>query len=293
LNSDPELNRDDDDSSLTFQFGHTVGEGIPLLLSGKSIEEVIWISFIKWKLDLFSEDTKRGKSFTRAIIALQKFSALLKTGFLKDYELVQYKGKPAIELGFRIHIPNGFKFRGYVDVVLRNRITGEVLVLEIKTSSGAVIANSYKNSAQAIGYSVVLDFIFPTLSSYKVLYLVYKTKELEYEPISYPKSYLQRALWIQELLSDIDIILMHEERGVYPMHGESCVSKFYKECKYLGVCTLSTDVLTTVKPVVKKEEEVYDIEVSLADLIATQLRNTENVTETNSGYIPTTADQIL
>lgn len=271
-------------------------------MSGKSIQEVIWTSFIKWKQDLFADDVKRKKSFTLAIIALQKFSALCSAGFLKDYELVYYKGKPAIELGFRIHIPGGFKYRGFVDVVLRHKQSGEVLVLEIKTSSGSVIANSYKNSAQAIGYSVILDFLFPKLSSYKVLYLVYKTKELEYEPVSYNKSYLQRALWIQELLLDVEIIKLYERTGVFPMHGESCVGRYYKECKYLGTCTLSTSHITSElseEYTKKLAEEVYDAEVSLEDLINTQLENTEGITDeseltsTEPVHITEAGDQIL
>ena len=280
LNTELEARRDDDDTQLTFQFGHTVGEGIQLLLSGKSLAETIWISFIKWKQDILADDPKRKKSFALAIIAIQKFDALRKAGFLKEYELVYYQGKPAVELGFRIHLPGGFKYRGFVDVVLRNKETGEVLVLEIKTSSGAVFASSYKNSAQAIGYSIILDFLFPKLSSYKVLYLVYKTKELEYEPVIYNKSYLQRALWIEELLLEIDRLELYEKRGVYPMHGESCVGKFYRECKYLGICTMSTEKLTS--PISEEglktlEAEKYDAEVSIMDLIKTQLENTEGM----------------
>jgi len=302
LNAEPESRREDDpDGALTFQFGHTVGEGIQLLLSGHSLKETIWISFIKWKQDLFADDIKRKKSFALAIIAIQKFAALQSSGFLKEYELVYYKGKPAIELGFRIHLPGGFKYRGFVDVVLRNKDTGEVLVLEIKTSSGTVIASSYKNSAQAIGYSIILDFLFPKLSSYKVLYLVYKTKELEYEPIAYTKSYLQRALWIEELLLEVEMIQLYENRGVYPMHGESCVGKFYRECKYLGICTMSTERLTS--PISEKglkalDEEKYDAEISIMDLIKTQLENTEGMedgTESTSAavHIDGTGDKVL
>jgi len=285
LNTELEARRDDDDTQLTFQFGHTVGEGIQLLLSGKSLAETIWISFIKWKQDILADDVKRKKSFALAIIALQKFDALQKAGFLKEYELVYYLWKPAVELSFRIHLPGGFKYRGFVDVVLRNKETGEVLVLEIKTSSGAVIASSYKNSAQAIGYSIILDFLFPKLSSYKVLYLVYKTKELEYEPILYTKSYLQRALWIEELLLEIEQIELYEKRGVFPMHGESCVGKFYKECKYLGICTMSTERLTSpisTMGLAALEAEKYDAEISLMDLIKTQLENTKGLEDGSS-----------
>jgi hypothetical protein len=291
---------EDGDATVTFQFGHSVGEGIQLLLQGKSLQDTIFSMFINWKPDLFAEDPKRKKSFALAVIAIQKFSAFRSAGFLREYELVYFKERPAVELGFRIHLPDGFKYRGFVDAVLKHKATGEVLVLEIKTSSGQVIANSYKNSAQAIGYSLVLDHLFPKLSAYKVLYLVYRTKEVEYEPIMYPKSFLQRALWIQELLLDIEVVKLYEKTGVYPMRGESCV-QFFRDCKYLGVCTLSTEKITsplTQEFLDKIAKETYDTEITIADLINSQLSHSEAQDElsnlsTDSTYIATGDDQIL
>jgi hypothetical protein len=114
---------------------------------------------------------------------------------------VHYEGKPACELSFAIYLPDGFIYRGFVDAVLRNRKTGAVRVLECKTHSGTTInPATYKNSAQAIGYSIVLDAIFPELSSYDVLYHAYSSKREEYEMIPFEKSYYARALWIRELL---------------------------------------------------------------------------------------------
>jgi hypothetical protein len=228
-----------------------------------------------WKPDLAAENTRQNKSFYHAVFAVQKFIALRKSGYLADYELVVYNGKPACELSFRITFPDGFKYRGFVDIVLQHKETKEVVVLELKTTSATNLnPATYKNSAQAIGYSVVLDVLFPALSSYQVLYLVYTTKNYEYNPLQFYKSYLQRALWIRELLLDIDVIKMYENVGVYPMHGESCF-EFYRECKYLNTCTLSTDKLTDPFDPNNIEEEKYEIELTLQDLINAQLSKVE------------------
>jgi hypothetical protein len=162
-----------------------------------------------------------------------------------------------------------------VDAVLRHKETGKVLVLECKTTGSTTInPATYKNSAQAIGYSIVLDSIFPELSSYDVLYLVYETKTGSYEPIQFHKTYLQRALWIRELLLDIETIKMYEQAEVYPMRGESCYS-FFRECEYFNTCTLSTQYLT--KPCTEQEEDKieYQVELSLNDLLTTQLQKAE------------------
>jgi hypothetical protein len=226
---------------------------------------------MSWKLDLFASDDKAKKSFWSALIALQRFNSLLEAGFLQDYELVYYKDSPACELSFAIEFPNTFRLRGFVDAVLKHKFSGEVVVLEVKTT-GATTFNpaTYKNSAQAIGYSVVLDNIFPGLSSYKVIYLVYQTTSQEYTPIPFVKSHLQRAQWIRELLLDIEIIELYESQSYYPMRGESCFA-FFRECEFMNSCQLSTEYLA--KPLTEDDIDKtdYQIKLTLSDLLETQL----------------------
>jgi hypothetical protein len=272
-NSKEQLVDDGGSSDITFAFGHAVGDGLAASFKSDATENsIIWDLFKSWNCDLEARDDKRNKNFYKAVFAVQKFIALRRAGFLKDYDLVYHNGKPAIELGFCINFPDGFKLRGYVDVVLRNRITGEVVVLECKTTSQSNINPAiYKNSSQAIGYSVVLDVLFPKLSSYKVIYIVYETKAMEWKELSFSKSYLQRALWIRELLLDIETIKMYEEATIYPMRGENCFN-FYRECEYLNLCTLSTQHLTTPEPTEEdRKVEVFDINITLADMIQSQL----------------------
>lgn len=264
-------------SSVTFAYGHTIGRAIQSCFEGKSLQDIFLEAFLHWKPDLMDEIEKDNKSFWSALISIQRFVAARKSGFLDDYELVYYDSRPACELSFCIVFPDGFRLRGHVDAVLRHRLTGEIVVLECKTSNAnAVNPATYKNSAQAIGYSIVLDSLFEDLSSYDVLYLVNLSKSSTYEPIKFTKTYLQRALWIRELLLDIETIKMYEEAGVYPMHGESCF-KFFRECEYLQVCTLSTDALT--KPCTEEQEDKidYQVQLTLSDLLDTQLRKVEGV----------------
>lgn len=272
----------DEKSQVTFSLGHIVGAGVQGLLECKSLEQIYWDSFLMWEADLFAEDTKAKKSFWESMIAVERFAYVRESSLLKDYELVYYTPEgsdtpvPAVELSFIITLPNGFKYRGFVDAVLRHKITGAIMVLEVKsTGAAAVNPATYKNSAQAIGYSIVLDVLFPELSAYEVLYLVYQTKSREYLPLPFKKSYLQRALWIQELLLDCDTILMYEKAGVYPMRGESCFN-FYRECEYLYTCTLSTSLLTSPiteekQQAIEASNEKFHIALHVEDLIAAQI----------------------
>lgn len=267
-------------STITFAYGHIVGEGIQYVLQGLPKEEVIWRMFLGWHTDLFAEDEKMKKSFWSAVIAIERFIHIRDSELLNEYELLYYEGKPATELSFAVSFPDGFRLRGFVDAVLRNRITGEIVVLECKTTGSATLNPAqFKNSAQGIGYSIVLDVLAPEISSYKVIYLVYQTKGQEYTILEFPKSYLQRALWIKELLLDIETIKMYDREGVYPMHGESCYS-FFRECEYFNVCTLSTKHLTKpFNPATDTDVLEYQVNVTLLDLIESQVRKVTGITD--------------
>lgn len=272
-----EVTADEDiPGSVTFAYGHSVGEGIQHILTGFSLADTMWKLFLSWDIDLLAENPKQNKSFWGALVAIQQFASMYENGYLEGYRLVYYQGKPATELSFVIHLPDGFKYRGFVDAVLRHEITKEVLVLECKTTNATnVNPAQYKNSAQAIGYSIVLDAIFPTLSAYKVLYLVYQTKSEEFVQLPFDKSYYSRALWIRELLLEIEVIKLYEGAEIYPMHGESCYS-FFRECEYLQTCTLSTERLTSkLRPEEesKLDEQLKDfqIHISIEDLITAQI----------------------
>lgn len=271
-----EVGEDSEEDSVTFSFGHLVGEGIQLILQNLPLEKVIWTLFIKWPHHLFLEDDKRQKSFFYGIFAIKKFLDLYQQGFFYEYELIYVDEKPATELSFIVYFPDGFVDRGFVDAVLRHKPTGKITVLEVKTTSQRTNAAMYKNSSQAIRYSIVLDHLFHDITAYDVMYLVYETKDQNYVPLKFSKSYLQRAQWIQSKLHDIEAIKRYAESGVFPMYGESCFS-YFRECKYLGICEMSTEHLTQKLTeqdidIMKKEEETFQIKVTLQELIESQLR---------------------
>jgi hypothetical protein len=263
------------EQGVTFAYGSAVGVGIASVLEGKTETQVLMDTFLEWDVDLLDENPRQKKSFWLAAFAVQKFLAMREDDFLEDYELVIYNGKPAVELAFQVLLPNGFTYRGFVDAVLRHKTTGDIMVLECKTSSSTAQPATYKNSGQAVGYSVVLDVMFPELSSYTVLYLVYESKSYAFKQLPFQKSLLQRALWLQELLIDTQVIELYESYETYPLHGESCYS-FFRDCEYLSLCTLDTANLT--KPLtqdildkIEQDSKRYEFTVSFEELVASQI----------------------
>lgn len=266
---------EDISTNITFAFGHAVGYGIAELVSGTVWNQVMLGMFLQWDVDYLAENDKQKKSFALAVHAIQMFRDRMESGYLEEYDIARWKDKPAVELSFRVEIPGRYgthTYRGYLDAVLRHRATGELVVLENKTSSGTWVNHyQYKNSAQALGYSVVLDALEGELSAYEVLYNIYMTKLMRYEDFPFQKTYHMRSLWVRDLLWDVQTVetLVEQEGnyGIWPMRGESCTD-FGRACEYMDICQFDTRNL--MKPLREShvaEDTEYDIEVKVEDLI--------------------------
>jgi hypothetical protein len=271
----PKLEEKEREQEITFSYGKSLGVGIQAILTGESLNQVYLKTLLSWEADLFAVNQKKKKSIWEVLFSLEKFLILRDEGYLQDYELVIYENAPAVELSFCIELPNGFMYRGFVDAVLQNKVTNKVIVLEFKTTGNTPSSANYKNSGQALGYSIILDILFKKLSSYEVLYLVYHSTNREFVEFYFEKSALQRALWLQELIIDSNIIELYAQNNNFPMHGESCFD-FFRECEYLDLCSLDISFLTkplTEKLIKEVEEEKgkYKFTVNFSDLIDSQL----------------------
>lgn len=262
-------------------FGKIVGIGIQSLFMKESKETAIWKMFCAWNRDLFDEEgEQKKKTFWWAIYAIEKFLPHF-AQLSVNYELVwiQQADKliPAIELGFRIHCLNDFKYRGFIDVVLRDKRNGKLLVFELKTTRYKDVHPAlYKNSGQALGYSLILDYVSQKLgialeSDFKVLYYVYKTTVCEYEAIPFPKTHLQRAIWIKSLLQRQQQITQYIEDSLFPMHGWNCF-QFNRACGFFDICEMKTELLVEKNPTMREEKDTdFAFNINLIDLVDSQL----------------------
>jgi hypothetical protein len=255
------------------------GEGIQQLLSGTSFEDAILIAAQQWTMDLF--EANKDKSFWNCFLALETFQRIRDTSILADYEVVIFNGKPACELSFRLTLPDGFYYRGYIDILMQNKLTGELLVVDAKTSGRKYSSSTmYQNSAQAIGYSIIIDAIRPEASGYQVLYYEYLTSMNKFVDHLFTKDYLERANWIRNIMIDIEGMKLYDSYPDWPMHGESCGGFGSWSCPYIDNCTMRTASLVgdkvidvDAKELDRRNDELitYDIEVTLEQVIQAQL----------------------
>lgn len=273
------LPRVDQEGDVHLDYGSIVGLGIQEMLTHGSIEKATWKMFCTWKKLIDDEEGLRDKkTFWFALYSLDKFSMVLKTVFAK-YKLAYINGRPATELGFVIHMGNGFSYRGFIDAVLIDTKLNKLVVLELKTTKFSNVNEAmYKHSGQALGYSLILDILnellnFERTPTYDIVYGIYKSGKMEFETMPFIKSHTERALWIKQLMLDQDTIERYSADDYFPMYGETCYD-FFRPCDYFGTCTLSNKHLVGPLDKVKEKvesEDKYDYHFDLAQLIESQL----------------------
>lgn len=266
-------------------FGHAVGVGIQELLilqqSQQSpqanlgltpLQYAIWKMFLSWEVDIDETKPKSKKSFHAACLAVEKYQQQLLPLLTNEWELAYFNGKPAVELGFIVELPNGYYYRGFVDAVLVHKKEKRFRVLEIKTTGLATVdVAQYKNSFQGVGYGVILDQLAASMdyaADYYVDYLVYKTGAQDFLTFPFLKTSYQRAKWLSQLLVETNIIDLYLERELFPMHGQSCFN-FYRQCQYFGLCERRNEELVTQRAKnIPTNEEFADAwnEASLLEL---------------------------
>lgn len=262
--------------NIDFAFGHSVGAGVQSLFQTRNMQTALFNSFLGWNIPFDASIGKSKKSIWAAGIAVEKFWPILNEN-LEEWELVTIGGKPGIELSFSIDCGNGYKHYGHIDVVLRNKITNVVAVIELKTTGLKYAEEAvYANSSQAIGYSVILDTLFPGLSSYEVFHFIYSSTDREWTAMPFTKTVAHKAEWIKDLLLDHAMLNKYEELNFYPKRGESCYN-FFRRCEYFGSCNITPDTKLPRLPL-EEAAEIVDFELKLEDVIKAQQKQLERTT---------------
>jgi hypothetical protein len=248
--------------------GQAFGAGVASYFIHGDADKAIYEAWLAYWPQL--EDEKRNQS--KYLNAL--YAAFFEIDNLRqEYEVVYFNGKPAAELSFRLNIDDTFYFVGYIDVVLRNIYTGKYLVLECKHTGLELhdIDPLYKNSGQALGYSIILDEIVgEDQSEYGVLYFVAQLGK-GYSPkirvLPYDKNLLDRLNWFMTLGLDVEHLHRMEGLKTYPKRGDACLN-YMRPCKYFVICDLHS--FESERPY-EEDTKKYDFTYDLQDVISKHL----------------------
>jgi len=257
---------DDPDDNPHFTYGTALGAGLQTLLMTEDLDAAIFEAFKHYSF----EETDV-KCFEGIVKGLMDFHA---NWDYDRFEVATMNGKAAVELSFKVVLDkeeNDY-YCGFVDVVLIDRITGTYYVVEIKTT-GLMLQDLkplYSNSAQGLGYTILLDHIKPGLTNMGVLYFVFQLKRTwipEFHIYPFVKTTKQRLGWLLTLKLDYDRLVSLIHMQYYPMRGSACLS-YMKPCQLYGVCDI--DMLQLPKAPVKPEID-WSYTVELDTLIEEQM----------------------
>lgn len=273
-----EESSEDGGENIHFAFGHAVGAGIQAaFLPDATIESCYWQAFLAWDFPLLEEAEKPKKSFWYALRAIDGAWHLAQALREDGWRVAEFEGKLAKEFSFRVTFPNEYRYRAYIDLILFHAEKNKYKIVEVKTTGVTWLHEAmYANSNQALSYAIMLDYLVKEYSSYEVLYLVYKTKAMEWESLPFTKTRSVKAEWIRSVLHDCANLTAMEKENYYPRHGESCFA-FFHPCDYFGTCGYSDEFLALSnelrldRAIQEEESKIYDVDLKLEDILGNQL----------------------
>lgn len=264
-------------------FGSIVGIGVQELFRSRSLDKAYMAMFTAWKGIIDGEEgEKNKKTFWHCLFSIDKFIDFIDVEF-RNCELAYFDGKPAVELGFIIDIGNGWSYRGFLDALLIDQAKNCLVPYEGKTTGLTVINEAmYKNSGQALGYSLVTDAIcyrlgIPSASSFEIKYAIYQSRSYAWTCYSFLKNHSHRAVWLKNILKDVRQIEENVSDDFFPMHGESCF-EYGRPCKYFELCETSNKYIIGDYDKIElkvDDESKYQFRFTIDEIIESQLAKLE------------------
>lgn len=258
--------------SVDTVFGKAVGAGIQALWQyNGDLDKAKLAVFQNWAVPLYDSKDTAKKNFSYALRALERYVPFYEI-MSRDWELAYYNGKPCVEFSIRIVFPRNFVFRGYVDLILQHKETGELGTTEVKTT-GFNVENEaiWKNQDQGISYSVFVDQIKPDAKHLWVKYHVYHTKSQEWIPYEFTKPLLAKAKWLKTVLRDIEDIERCEREDYWPMRGGSCMD-YGTPCRFFDTCQFQDSMIVNSNEALEQKIQLedntnYQFEIRIEDII--------------------------
>lgn len=272
-------------------FGHSFGAGVQEYLRAFELydheqakQRAICAALAAWDCYLLTDEDKYKKStYWKAIDAVERWCETSATRITDQYKLATINGKPGIELFFYVRIGSEYAYQGHIDIVLEDRFTGELVVLEVKTGANAAQRADWANSSQTIGYHCVMQAmgayaVRPT--SYAVLYLYYSKSDSDFTYMPFSRPLAERSEWLSSLLLDVTAIKNYTSSNFWPKRGGAC-RDWNRDCEFFGMCDMTS---YTPPPEIGSYEpmrlEDADFVCDVQDLLALQQEelNTDGAT---------------
>lgn len=257
-------------SAATVQ-GKSFGAGIQCYMITGNIDQAIYKAWLAYQPELEDRPMKsKARTLNNLWLAKEELDRIR-----GRYKIVYFKEKPAAELSFKLIIDQKWYYGGSIDLILYDTLEKLYVVWEVKTTGNNAydVSPLYKNSGQALGYSIVLDQIVGAeLARYGVIYFVCQDFYQNFIPklhtLSFQKTLLDRLNWFLTLGYDYESIKRMDEFGIWPIRGSECF-KYKRQCQFFNTCNTTAGDVAKDGGVDKTE---YDFVYQLDEVIADHFR---------------------
>ena len=229
--------------------GTALHAGYQDYLINSDVESATWAFMRKYPFDLELMEDNLNRSFESCLATLDEMLASVQ---MADYEIAQIR-KPdgsvgaAIEVPFELRFDNfrlpdgrGIAFIGYIDAILRNRITSIYRTMDIKTTRMKLndATPKFQFDSQQVPYGIIVDHVAEgEVDEFEVLYLDCWIDLLEPTAELYPFKKRKQDVqeWITNKMIQFESITRFMESDYFPRTDGGCL--FYnRPCQYMEPC---------------------------------------------------------
>ena len=246
-------------SSLATMSGSVVHIGFQDYMTNGDLEQAIWKMMMAYDW-VNAPAPLHTSSIETCVGVLQK---LVEHYDSACYELVWIQSPsgediPAVEVPFQINFNIGvnlpskdgketkfvpFTYIGYIDAIVKNKNTGEIIVEDIKTTrtEPSDIAAMYKHSEQCVPYAIAINKVLgEPISALHVSYIIgcMSVDSPQVLRMDYYKTSEDVEDWARSMLVYLNNLKLFIENQWFPRDGGSCVA-YGNRCAFFEECAMS------------------------------------------------------
>lgn len=260
-----------DDMSIDLVAGKSFDAGIARYWETNSFEEAVAAAYFAWtfpngpnRQSWSISETSKKKAFYLVVKHLEKYHATRPLEAL-GFELWYLpNGRPATQVGFRVALPGGKYYRGFIDAIFRSKVDGIFAPIEVKTSGLDDTPRAiYQNSFQGISYSFVTDYITGIANPIQYNFVA-EFPKCEQQLFDFYRSPQNKVSWLPSLAYDCQDLERYIANEHFPMNGDGCFN-YFRPCKHLGVCDLSRT--NAYREHSEEDPALYDFNFTLEELL--------------------------
>lgn len=242
------------DASIAAEAGKAIHAAFQEWMVSKDMDKAIVRLMLEYPVELEHTDQHGNHTLESAYATL---NALMHQYKFSEWELAYIRcgdgvERPAIELPFRIrlsgvtvelngkHIP--VEYIGYIDLVLRHRVTGEFKVVDIKTTRRMMKdpTAQYMYDEQCVPYAIVIEHALGhKITTFAVEYLMafVDLTEPKVQSLPFQKSQQDIMAWGMSLMCDVQQLQQFMRWKWFPRNASACVN-FNRVCQYFELCAV-------------------------------------------------------